>query len=1537
MLNSKKINELYNKLQSTKQPKLTTGTSAPLPKQGENGSMHLANMPGGARLYIKFNNKWLSIGLEQTLSKSTNVESSLRQVKLKQLGIGKNDVLNWTTDQGSTNINKANFDEIELADSKKLYLGSDNDLQIYHDGSDGYIADPTGTHLKVLTNQFQVKNAAGGENMAKFTQNDSVKLYYDNSLKFETTNTGADITGTLEFDSLSDGTITITDFVDEDNMASNSATKIPTQQSVKAYVDSEITGLVDSAPGALDTLNELAAALGDDANFATTVTNSIATKVGLTGDETIAGTKTFTSTVNLLAASPTLIFKDSTDDDDHIIEFRDESDNLVHTIRTNDNTGGGLGDSLCIGSVENKPLQFITQNVTRMVIDGSGNVDITGTITNATWNGDVIASAYLDSDTAHLTGSQTFSGTKTFSAGTIFGGDITLNADNKIKSDTTGTHNFIEFDDDSGSPENQTIVSSVTNVALIVDGNGNNTGQFEVLKAGTDSTATELFRIENDGDAVFTGDLYIPGEKKIQFDSADTTIYTNSDNPEDLYIESDEDMYLRPDDNLVIACGTTNYVTFDGTNQRVGIGTTTPDANLQIHSTSGTKLWLTAGGSNPADAASLRFAEDENGSNYIQLSYDGNMNTLSVDSNNQDDMTVWDRSSNRVTHAASTRFYRAWPQVRFSDDSGTDYVDAGLTTNTFLLKTSDNDINFQWHNSSAESILYLDSGARTVTIGEGAQSTYALKVGNNGRMNMPLRGPEFEHDHGYFAPTGSMFLPLFINATQTDLIRFQTPITWEYYDYSGSAWVDDISNVNNLKNMLDGRRATSYSVSNTKRKFRFVIERASTWADDQLFYIENTWSSIGTWSTSASGGGSLTPTMQVERLDGSFDASDDSNNDWTTNPGFTTDWHTTGIWDNFGLAMFYVTDQHNAETHIRVTVTFPEYADTSKTINIKNIGVMSSYSSQNTNQQPFIQNFDRHATSAANVNVTGTLAIGDVINASAELHIKKNSTNARVRVQTTNTNGVAYTRLENDAQIWDLRVDGGSSDNFIIRNETTSTNRFLMDTSGNVDLTGDLMLRGEGGIFIENSAAGNGGSIIQPAGGMYRTSSNTHTGAIKITVPRGTGSNPADMISFWVDVFDYGTNQAFTAYIAGYVYQDVGANEWHNVSAQIFGNLSQNNYAVRFGHDSSNHCVLIGEVDTVWNYMQVTVRNVQVGYSADIDDYKGDWTITFETSLPTIDETLTGNFPIASRTIGTADVATQVTLTDQGGDSTCFPVFSTANTGDRDLHTDSSALTYDSTNGNLTSTTLTATNLTATSKLSVTTNSDAVATFKMTDDNWGYMEWRKNNNDRVAYLGMDSDMDRMLIAANENGANEIEINTTTVDINADVDISGNLSATEITSGAVVWERFAFANAAAASGTYHFKDVDDTTNNAGLWDATDTDPTSFSYLNLPGQYIVPENCTLKAMHVICTNFSSNDDIKIAIYHGTPNFDTTSDTTLALAGTATTVSIGTMRRSYGGNATYDVDLDAGDIVVPTFYQNSGSSKAVRGNITLKFVTR
>ena len=47
----------------------------------------------------------------------------------------------------------------------------------------------------------------------------------------------------------------------------------------KTYTDTKIASLVDTAPETLDTLNELAQALGNDPNFATTVTNQIGTKV----------------------------------------------------------------------------------------------------------------------------------------------------------------------------------------------------------------------------------------------------------------------------------------------------------------------------------------------------------------------------------------------------------------------------------------------------------------------------------------------------------------------------------------------------------------------------------------------------------------------------------------------------------------------------------------------------------------------------------------------------------------------------------------------------------------------------------------------------------------------------------------------------------------------------------------------------------------------------------------------------------------------------------------------------------------------------------------------------------------------------------------------------------------------------------------------------------------------------------------------------------------------------------------------------------
>lgn len=70
----------------------------------------------------------------------------------------------------------------------------------------------------------------------------------------------------------------------------------------KQYVDNSISGLVDSAPNALDTLNELAAALNDDANFATTVTTALSAKANSADLATVATSGSY----NDLSNKPTI-------------------------------------------------------------------------------------------------------------------------------------------------------------------------------------------------------------------------------------------------------------------------------------------------------------------------------------------------------------------------------------------------------------------------------------------------------------------------------------------------------------------------------------------------------------------------------------------------------------------------------------------------------------------------------------------------------------------------------------------------------------------------------------------------------------------------------------------------------------------------------------------------------------------------------------------------------------------------------------------------------------------------------------------------------------------------------------------------------------------------------------------------------------------------------------------------------------------------------------------------------------------------------
>jgi len=99
---------------------------------------------------------------------------------------------------------------------------------------------------------------------------------------------------------------TLNNFITTDNLSNTLGDYVPigdvAQPDGVASLDSsgnvpisQLGNLIDGAPGALDTLNELAAALADDANYATTITNALSLKAPL-------ASPTFTGTVDLSSA-----------------------------------------------------------------------------------------------------------------------------------------------------------------------------------------------------------------------------------------------------------------------------------------------------------------------------------------------------------------------------------------------------------------------------------------------------------------------------------------------------------------------------------------------------------------------------------------------------------------------------------------------------------------------------------------------------------------------------------------------------------------------------------------------------------------------------------------------------------------------------------------------------------------------------------------------------------------------------------------------------------------------------------------------------------------------------------------------------------------------------------------------------------------------------------------------------------------------------------------------------------------------------------
>jgi hypothetical protein len=153
---------------------------------------------------------------------------------------GSNAELKYLSSGDKWTMNKT----LSFADSLKTTYGNNDDLQIYHDGSNSYIKDVgTGRLTLQSATDFLVANTANTQNYIYAQESGYVRLYHSGSTKLETTSTGIDVTGVIT----TDGLTTSADI----NFGDNDKAKFGDSGDLEIYHDGSNSIIKDSGTGIL--------------------------------------------------------------------------------------------------------------------------------------------------------------------------------------------------------------------------------------------------------------------------------------------------------------------------------------------------------------------------------------------------------------------------------------------------------------------------------------------------------------------------------------------------------------------------------------------------------------------------------------------------------------------------------------------------------------------------------------------------------------------------------------------------------------------------------------------------------------------------------------------------------------------------------------------------------------------------------------------------------------------------------------------------------------------------------------------------------------------------------------------------------------------------------------------------------------------------------------------------------------------------------------------------------------------------------------
>ncbi|QDP65915.1 MAG: putative tail fiber protein [Prokaryotic dsDNA virus sp.] len=133
--------------------------------------------------------------------------------------------------------------------------------------------------------------------------------------------------------------------------------------------------------------------------------------------ETGGSSSAMTGDLHIIAGSPKIVLKDSTDDDDQQIVFRNNGNGDDYKITTQDFTGAGTGDGLFIGSESSDPVKLVTNDTIALTIDTSQNATFAESVT-VTGDLDVQGSGITLVDSIVFSGNGRIQGIDTVSAST---------------------------------------------------------------------------------------------------------------------------------------------------------------------------------------------------------------------------------------------------------------------------------------------------------------------------------------------------------------------------------------------------------------------------------------------------------------------------------------------------------------------------------------------------------------------------------------------------------------------------------------------------------------------------------------------------------------------------------------------------------------------------------------------------------------------------------------------------------------------------------------------------------------------------------------------------------------------------------------------------------------------------------------------------------------------------------------------------------------------------------------------------------------